>query len=137
MHRISSPTDFVTGLLFLALAALGLLVSSDLPIGSVVRMGAGYVPRLLSLLLAGFGVFILANSLRPGAAGGRIAKALGTIVLGLLLGVVGTDVTSGAPRLTLGIPQLADGLDFVPLVIGLFAIPEIIGISNGRRRAAW
>ena len=59
-------------------------------------------------------------------AQGSILKALAMIVVGLLLGAVGTDVTSGAPRLTLGIPQLADGIGFVPFVVGLFAVPEIV-----------
>ena len=59
-------------------------------------------------------------------AQGSILKALGMIVLGLLLSMVGTDVNSGEPRLTLGVTDLLDGVGFVPLAMGLFAIAEII-----------
>ena len=48
------------------------------------------------------------------------------IVLGLPLGVVGTDITSGTQRFCFGIPELADGIGFVPLAMGLFGISEII-----------
>ena len=86
MRKISSPTDFAAGLLFLALAALGLLASADLPMGSATRMGAGYVPRLLSLLLAGFGLFVLVNAVRAG--GGDEDRGIGRIPLRPLLCVV-------------------------------------------------
>jgi putative tricarboxylic transport membrane protein len=59
-------------------------------------------------------------------AQGSLLKALGMIVLGLLLASVGTDINSGAPRMTLGLPQLADGIGFVPIAMGLFAVAEII-----------
>ncbi|GLK79759.1 tripartite tricarboxylate transporter permease [Methylopila turkensis] len=59
-------------------------------------------------------------------AHGSVAKALAMIVLGLILGIVGIDVSSGASRMTFGIPNLADGLDFVPIAMGLFGLGEII-----------
>jgi TctA family transporter len=59
-------------------------------------------------------------------AQGSILKALGMIVLGLLLGCVGTDVESGALRMALGIPGLFDGIGFIPLAMGLFGVGEII-----------
>jgi putative tricarboxylic transport membrane protein len=59
-------------------------------------------------------------------AQGSLVKALSMIFLGLLLGSVGTDVNTGAQRLTFGIPELADGIGFVPLAMGLFAVAEII-----------
>ena len=60
-------------------------------------------------------------------AHGSVAKALAMVLLGLiLLGLVGIDVNSGAPRMTFGIPQLSDGLDFVPVAMGLFGLGEII-----------
>ena len=58
-------------------------------------------------------------------AHGSVAKALAMIVLGLILGIVGIDVSSGAQRMTFGFPQLADGLDFVPIAMGLFGLGEI------------
>src|SRR5829696_1729319 len=46
-------------------------------------------------------------------ASGSLLHALGMIVLGLLLGLVGTDVNSGTARYSFGIPELADGISFV------------------------
>ncbi|HSV82990.1 MAG TPA: tripartite tricarboxylate transporter permease [Ramlibacter sp.] len=59
-------------------------------------------------------------------AHGSVFKALAMLVLGLLLATVGTDVISGAYRMTLGIPQLADGIGVVPIAMGLFGVSEII-----------
>ena len=59
-------------------------------------------------------------------ASGSMIKAVGMIVLGLLLGMVGTDITSGAHRFVFGIPELADGIGFVSLAMGLFGICDII-----------
>jgi putative tricarboxylic transport membrane protein len=59
-------------------------------------------------------------------AHGSLLKAIGMIILGLLLGLVGTDVTSGTQRYTFGIPELFDGIGFVALAMGLFGLGEII-----------
>jgi len=48
------------------------------------------------------------------------------IIVGVFLGLVGIDVNSGVPRMTFGLPQLADGIGFVPVAIGLFGIAEMI-----------
>ncbi|MCA0342022.1 MAG: tripartite tricarboxylate transporter permease, partial [Proteobacteria bacterium] len=59
-------------------------------------------------------------------AQGSLLSAFGMIVLGLLLSMVGTDVNTGAMRLTMGIPELSDGIGFVPLAMGLFAVGDIV-----------
>jgi putative tricarboxylic transport membrane protein len=59
-------------------------------------------------------------------AHGSVIKALAMIVLGLLFGLVGTDVTSGAQRFTLGIPEISDKLEFVAVAIGVFGLAEIL-----------
>jgi TctA family transporter len=59
-------------------------------------------------------------------AHGSLLKAIGMIVLGLILGLVGTDVTSGSQRYTFGVPELFDGIGFVALAMGLFGLGEII-----------
>jgi putative tricarboxylic transport membrane protein len=53
-------------------------------------------------------------------------KAIGMIVLGLLLGIVGTDVNSGVERFDFGIPELSDGIGVVVVAMGLFGFAEII-----------
>ncbi len=59
-------------------------------------------------------------------AHGSLLHALGMILIGLLLGIAGTDVNSGATRFTLGFSELVDGLGFVALAMGLFGIGEIV-----------
>ncbi|MCA3262690.1 MAG: tripartite tricarboxylate transporter permease [Telmatospirillum sp.] len=69
-------------------------------------------------------------------AQGSLVSALGMIVLGLILSMVGTDVNTGALRMTLGIPELNDGIGFVPLAMGLFAIGDIIrNLENPEARS--
>ncbi len=59
-------------------------------------------------------------------ASGSLPKALAMIVLGVLLGLVGTDVNSGVARYSFDVPELADGLSFVSVAMGLFGFAEII-----------
>lgn len=59
-------------------------------------------------------------------ASGSILKAVGMILLGLLLGTIGTDVTTGVKRFCFHIPELADGIGFVALAMGLFGIAQIL-----------
>jgi TctA family transporter len=59
-------------------------------------------------------------------ASGSLLKALGMIVLGPLLGLVGTDVNSGLQRYSFGLPELADGISFVVLAMGMFGVGEIV-----------
>jgi putative tricarboxylic transport membrane protein len=59
-------------------------------------------------------------------AQGSLLHAIGMVVLGLLLGLVGTDVTSGTQRYTFDIPELADKIGFVVVAMGMFGLAEII-----------
>jgi TctA family transporter len=59
-------------------------------------------------------------------ASGSLLHALGMIVLGLLLGLVGTDVNSGLARYSFDTPELADGISFVTVAMGIFGLGEII-----------
>ncbi|WP_427310675.1 tripartite tricarboxylate transporter permease [Cupriavidus sp. H39] len=59
-------------------------------------------------------------------ASGSLVKAIAMIVLGLLLGLVGTDVNSGAARFSFDVPELTDGLNFVSVAMGVFGFAEII-----------
>ncbi len=59
-------------------------------------------------------------------ARGSLLRAFGMILIGLLLGLVGTDVNSGAERFTFDSPELADGIGFVVLAMGVFGLAEII-----------
>lgn len=59
-------------------------------------------------------------------ASGSLIKAIGMIILGLLLGLVGTDVNSGVARYNFDIPELTDGLGFVGIAMGVFGFSEVI-----------
>ena len=85
-------------------------------------------PEYFSLLVMGLiAAVVLAH--------GSPFKAIAMMLMGVLTGLVGIDVNSGVPRLTFGIPDIADGMDFVPVVVGLFGIGEVIanlGTSQDR-----
>jgi putative tricarboxylic transport membrane protein len=67
-------------------------------------------------------------------AHGSLLHAIGMVVVGLLLGLVGSDVTSGGQRFTFGLPQLADGIGFVVVAMGMFGLSEIIrNLEQGDR----
>ena len=59
-------------------------------------------------------------------ASGSLLKAVAMIILGLLLGLVGTDVNSGVARYSFDIPELTDGIGFVAIAMGVFGYGEII-----------
>ena len=59
-------------------------------------------------------------------ARGSLLHATGMVVLGLLLGLVGADVNSGAQRYTFDIPQMADGIGFVVVAMGMFGLAEVV-----------
>ena len=75
MWQIIVRKDVLAGLLFCAVALIGLIVSRDYPIGTALRMGTGYVPRLLCWMLLALGALVLLQGLREVEVG-RIA-ALG------------------------------------------------------------
>ncbi len=59
-------------------------------------------------------------------AHGSLLNALAMIVLGVFLGLIGTDVTTSEQRFTLGISDLYDGIGFVPVAMGMFGLAEIM-----------
>src|SRR6187455_223023 len=59
-------------------------------------------------------------------AHGSLIKAVCMILVGLLLGIVGTDVNSGIARYSFGISELSDGIGFVSVAMGMFGFAEII-----------
>jgi TctA family transporter len=73
-----------------------------------------------------FALMVLGLSSAVVMAHGSVVKAVAMVFLGLLLGMVGTDVNSGTVRYTFGIPEFFDRLEFLPVVMGLFGIAEIM-----------
>jgi putative tricarboxylic transport membrane protein len=120
----------------LAIAAIGsffagtvatLIIAAAAP--PLTRLAQQFAPAdYFSLMVLGL---VFAVVLARGSA----VKAVGMIFLGMLLGLVGTDVNTGNTRFTFGIDDLFDGLGFVPLAMGVFGIAEIItNLANQSRR---
>jgi putative tricarboxylic transport membrane protein len=76
-------------------------------------------PDYFALMTLGLVVAVL-------LAHGSVLKSVGMVFIGLLLGLIGTDNNTGNLRYTFGVDFLYDGLSFLPLVIGLFGVTEII-----------
>jgi TctA family transporter len=64
-------------------------------------------------------------------AHGSVLRAIGVVLVGILLGLVGTDITSGAQRYTFGMQSLADGIGVVAVAMGLFGLTEVIANLEG------
>ena len=116
----------------LATAAIGSFVAGTIS----TMLIALFAPPLASVALKFgpadyFSLMVLGLIASIVLAHGSLLHALGMIVLGLLLGVVGTDVTSGVQRFTFGSPHLFDGIDFVIVAMGIFGVGEIIANLEG------
>ncbi|QIL43396.1 tripartite tricarboxylate transporter permease [Acidovorax sp. HDW3] len=113
--------SFVAGTVgTLLLAALAPLLSAQ---AQQVLQAPEQVALLVLLLV---GAVVLAS--------GALLKALGMVLVGLLLGLVGMDPYSGQLRYDLGLPELAGGISFMALAMGLFGLGEIIA-HLGRKPA--
>src|SRR5438309_8479437 len=68
-------------------------------------------------------------------AQGDMMKSLAMVAVGLLLGIVGTDVNTGVQRFSFGITELSDGIGFIVVAVGVFAIGEIVAnLGNPEER---
>ena len=111
----------------LAVAALGsffagcvstALIATFAP--PLAKVGQSFgAPEYFSLMVLGLiAAVVLAH--------GSVIKAVAMIILGLLVGLIGTDGNTGGTRFTFGITELTDGIDVATLAIGIFGIGEII-----------
>ncbi|MDO9438830.1 tripartite tricarboxylate transporter permease [Hydrogenophaga sp.] len=112
-----------------ALAAAGLGSFFAGCVGTLVL--AAFAPPLTEVALSFgpaeyFSLMILGLIGAVVLASGSLIKALAMIVLGLLLGLVGTDVNSGVARFSFDVPELTDGISFVVIAMGVFGYGEII-----------
>jgi len=70
-------------------------------------------------------------------ARGSIVKAISMILLGLLFSTVGTDLETGIERLTFGFSQIASGIDFAVLAMGVIGIAEVLRNLESPEARAW
>jgi putative tricarboxylic transport membrane protein len=118
------------------------------PALAMAAIGSFFAGTVGTLLIALFGPPLAEVALKFGApeyfslmlmglvaaavlAQGDMVKSLAMVVMGLLLGIVGTDVNTGAQRFSLGITELTDGIGFIVIAVGVFAVGEIISNLGG------
>jgi putative tricarboxylic transport membrane protein len=101
-------------------AVLALVLIAPLLTDVALKFGP---PEFFALLGVGLATLSL-------LAGESMLRALAMAVFGLMLGVIGSDPTMGMPRFTFGLTPLLGGLDFVPVVMGLFGLSEVLLASE-------
>ena len=121
----------------LGIAAIGSFIAGTVATLIIAAIGA---PLTRLALLFGpaeyFALMVFGLGLAIVLARGSVLKAVIMVVLGLLLATVGTDLETGQDRLTLGIAELSDGIDFAVLAMGVFGIAEILrNIESPEQRA--
>ncbi|MEJ7667328.1 MAG: tripartite tricarboxylate transporter permease [Casimicrobiaceae bacterium] len=111
----------------LSIAAIGSFIAGCF----ATLLVAAFAPPLAEMALKFgpaeyFSLMVLGLIAAVVLASGSLIKAIGMIVLGLMLGIVGTDVNSGLQRYSFGVPELSDGIGFVAVAMGVFGFAEII-----------
>ncbi|MBC8024197.1 MAG: tripartite tricarboxylate transporter permease, partial [Burkholderiales bacterium] len=112
--------------------ALGVAALGSFFAGSVATLLiAGFAPPLAELALKFgpadyFALMVLGLIAAVVLAHGSIIKAIAMIVLGLLMGLIGTDVNSGVARYSFGLPELIDGIGIGTVAMGMFGFSEIV-----------
>ncbi len=100
---------------------------------------AAFAPPLVEVALKFdaaeyFSLMVLGLASAVALARGSVLKAILMVILGLLLGIVGTDVDSGMARFSFNVPELTDGIGFVAMTMGLFAFAEVAVNLEGTNR---
>lgn len=91
----------------------------------------GFAPALANFAISFssadyFAIMVLALTAASTLSIGSVTKGMAMVALGLLLGLVGTDISSGAARYTFGAIDLSEGISLVALAMGLFGVSEIL-----------
>jgi len=86
-------------------------------------------PETFALMLLGLTTVTLLT-------GESAVKGYISMVLGLMIAMVGFDIISGDARYALGVPELMDGIDFLPVAIGLFGLGEVLAGAEEARLGA-
>src|ERR1700755_79102 len=111
----------------LAIAAIGSVFAGCVATILIPVLGAPLTKLALAFGPAEyFSLMVLGLIFAVVLAKGSVLKAIAMIVLGLLLSMVGSDIATGASRMDFTMPELADGLGFATVAMGLFGFAEII-----------
>ena len=118
----------------LATAAIGSFVAGTIATLLLTFLAPTIAELAVQLGPADYFALIVVAFLTVGALlGSSVSRGLTSLGLGLLLGLVGTEVLSGQQRYTFGVPALADGIDVVLIAVGLFAIGESLYVASRMR----
>ena len=118
----------------LGIAAIGSFVGGVLATVALVVVAMPLATLALKFGPAEFFALMVAGlCLVVGLAGKNILAALLMTVIGLLFAMIGLDPVRGAPRFTFGIEELFDGIGFVPVVMGLFGVAELLLAAEKRQ----
>ena len=119
----------------LATAALGSFVAGTIATGLLVFV-APYVVQLAIRISPAdyFALMVLAFGAVTLVLGSSRIRGLASLGIGLMIGLVGIDGSTGQDRLTFGVPQLLDGIDVVVVAVGLFALGETLWVAAHLRR---
>jgi hypothetical protein len=97
-HLIKNPRDFWAGVMFLAIGGMFAGIAYTYKLGTAARMGPGFFPFFLGLILAAIGIAILLTALRPKNAGPKVEKfhwgpifwvLMPIVVFGMMLKILG------------------------------------------------
>jgi len=115
----------------LAIAAIGSFIAGTFAVLVLTLVGAPVAGYALHFGPAEFfSLMVFGLSTVASLTGSNVAKSVVTTCFGLMIATVGIDLVSGAPRYTFGNPFLQDGIDFVVVAIGMFALSEVVSTSN-------
>jgi putative tricarboxylic transport membrane protein len=111
----------------LAIAAIGSFFAGCVSTVLVAALGAPLTGLALKFGPAEyFSLMVLGLIFAVVLAKGSILKAIAMIILGLLLSMIGSDLETGAARMSFDVPQLSDGIEFVIVAMGVFGFAEIL-----------
>ena len=121
----------------LATAAIGSFVAGTIGTLGISFLGPVVVDLALKLGPAEyFSLMLLCFVTVSAVLGGSALRGLASLFLGLLLGLVGIDLQTGQPRMTLGVPELLDGVNVVLVAVALFAVGETLFMAWRHTSAA-
>jgi len=129
---LRSNKDFFAGLLFIAIGVFAMVVAQNFPMGSAVRMGPGYFPRVLSGIMIAFGLYVMVRGLIKGE---KIEGAWG--IRPLVLVTLGL-VAFGFIMERLGMVPALFALFFISALGGHeFKFKEVLILASVMTVAAW
>ena len=126
--KITHPKDFYAGVMFFVVGLISLILAFQYPLGTAARMGPGYFPRMLGVLMALLGAFIMFKALTVATAGG---DKIGRWAWKPMACILGANVVFGIALG--GLPSIK--LPAMGLIIGIYALTFIASLASEKFNA--